>query len=135
LPEQIAAAEKDAKVALAGGIAQQRYRALSEGQKRKAERGAWNDDLSHAWSFIAEILYFQKGRGMSDLLNEPEPEKMLKAFATSSDAKALFERFCRETEALVQDNWSAIERVASAMLDRRILHQADLDALIGICGQ
>ena len=68
---------------------------------------------------------------MSDLLSEPEPEKLLKALATSVEAKALFERFCRETEALVRDNWSAIERVAAAMLKRRVLHQADLDALIG----
>jgi hypothetical protein len=127
---QIAAAEKDAKVALAGGIAQQRYRPVTEGQKRKAERGVWNDDLKHAWSFVAEILYFQQGRGMSDLLKEPQPETMLGVLARSTEGKALFGRFCRETEALVENNWPAIERVAAAMLERPALHQDDLDTLI-----
>jgi hypothetical protein len=67
---------------------------------------------------------------MSDLLKEAEPKTMLGALARSTEGKALFSRFCRETEALVQDYWPAIERVAAAMLERPVLHKDDLDTLI-----
>jgi ATP-dependent Zn protease len=132
---QIAAAEKDAKVALAGVIAQQWYRPLTEGQQRKAEQGPWRDDLSHANSLVAEILYFQKGRGMSDLLNEPERENTLSELAKSDKARSLFRRLWEETHALVQHNWSAVQRVADALLERRYLHREDIDAVIARRGR
>jgi ATP-dependent Zn protease len=132
---QIAAAEKDAKVALAGVIAQQWYRPLTEGQQRKAEQGPWRDDLSHANSLVAEILYFQKGRGMSDLLNEPERENTLSELAKSDEARSLFRRLWEETHALVQHNWSAVQRVADALLERRYLHREDIDAVIARRGR
>jgi hypothetical protein len=65
---QIIAAENDAKILLAGPIAQCFYRPLTEGQKRKAkEDGGWRDDYATVQSFATRIVYLQEGRSLPDL--------------------------------------------------------------------
>ena len=131
LTGQIAGAENDAKVALAGAIAQQHYRPMTEGQINKAARnGGWTDDLDRAKSLTAHILYFQSGRSVGDLHRELDPESVLRRLADTPEASALFDRLWNETQALVQQHWQAIERVAAALLEHRALGQDKLDALI-----
>jgi hypothetical protein len=130
----IAGAEKDAKVALAGAIAQQHYRPVTKGQMLKAAReGGWTDDMATAKSLTAHILYFQNGRSASDLHNEPDPQGALKPLTETSEASALFNRLWNETQILVECHWQAVERVAAAMLERRVLNQDDIDGIIRAC--
>lgn len=50
--------------------------------------------------------------------------------AQAAEADALIDHLLAEAATLVEQNWPAIERVATALLDRRTLTQDDLDALI-----
>jgi len=127
----IAGAESDAKVALAGAIAQQHYRPMTKGQMLKAAReGGWTDDMATAKSLVAHILYLQNGHSASDLHNEPDPQGALRPLAETPEASALFNRLWNDTRALVERHWQAIERVAAAMLEPRALNQDDIDRII-----
>jgi hypothetical protein len=129
---EIAAAENDVKVMLAGALAQERHEPLSEGQRHKAirEGGGWHDDWNSAAWLVTHILYFLRRGGLSDLQKEPDPEGVLAALGTSDEFDTVFDRLWEETRVLVYDNWAAIERVAAALLERRYLHEDDIDALI-----
>jgi hypothetical protein len=128
---QIVGAEKDIKILLAGALAQCHYRPMTRGRMQKAANsGGWEDDISTASRLVAQILYFQTGRTLSELMSDPNPEAALKALGQSDAAETLWERLWQETKALVNEHWPAIERVAAAMLERRALNQSDIDALI-----
>ena len=124
LSEQIAAAEIDAKVALAGPLAQCRYRPLTEGQKRKAQEQGWYDDMVNIKSFIGQILYLQQG---GEIVDE---ERTVTIDIDANAFNATWRRLNNEAQNLVDQNWQAISRVAAALLERRLLYQDDIDALM-----
>jgi hypothetical protein len=55
--------------------------------------------------------------------------------ALEGEAQRLFERLWREAWDMVEANWPAIERVAEALLHRRVLIEEDIDALIWPAGE
>jgi hypothetical protein len=119
---QVTGFEKDAKVALAGAQAQQRYRPLGRGRIDRARRNEWSSDFSNALSCVAHAVVLRHG-------DEPVRRTNLDD-AHRSEAETLFGRLLEETADLVEQNWPAIERVATALLSNRMLTQDDLDALI-----
>jgi hypothetical protein len=117
--------EKDVKVSLAGPIAQHTYRPLSPAAQSRAADAGWESDYKEALGGIIRIVYEQGGGDWSNVTNE-----LLEQFRTRAETRTLLDRLSRETEELVQNNWPAIQRVATALLDRRLLYQNDIDALI-----
>ena len=62
---------------------------------------------------------------------EPTGDLKLNA-AEEAEGDVLFERLLTETEILVEQNWPAIQRVATALLNRLSLDQDDIDTLIAV---
>jgi hypothetical protein len=118
-----AANAKDAKIALAGNIAERRYRPNDKSAKQGA--GAEGDAKRAATMAQMHVLV---GAGLCDPVNPPEsidvtPEQ-------SGVAEALLRKWWDEAVELVDSNWHAIRRVAKALQQRRFLDAEALDKLI-----
>jgi hypothetical protein len=120
-PSQIAAHEKDAEVALAGPLAQFRYRPFKS-------RDHWADDLQNASSATGWMVMLEEGCAPVD----NAPGRVVGTLNPDQNAKAfeLLKRVRSQSDALVAEHWPAIERVAQALLQRPLLDEAELDALI-----
>jgi hypothetical protein len=112
----IAGHEKDARVALAGHIGQQRARPGSV----RADAG----DIKVALKAAVCIALLSSGRP------EPGPGEIKLSEIDVNSIDDIFRRLRSEAEALVMEHWSAIERVAQALLVRDLLLQDDIDRLI-----
>jgi hypothetical protein len=119
---RITALETDAKVCFGGPEAQNRYRPLTDGQTRQAWESLWADDFEEIWTRIGMAIKLKHGE-------EPTGGFKLDA-AEVAEGNVLFERLLTETEILVEQYWPAIQRVATALLDRLSLTQDEIDALI-----
>jgi hypothetical protein len=122
-PARLAAYEKDAKVALAGPQAQHRYRPVRD--FRKSWINNWRDDGLVAKSCAARIVLLADGIEMGDA-----PVHATFTEGQGRRINATLQRLMEEAAAMVEENWPAIERVAQELLHRKILAEADLDALI-----
>jgi hypothetical protein len=123
LTAQIAAYEKDAKVNLAGPHAQHRYRPVKN--VKKAEARGWSGDIANAESAVVRIVLLKAGVDPGD-----DPTTVTLTEQQLADCNAVLGQLWDASAALVEDNWPAIERVAQALLVRRVLNQDDVDALI-----
>jgi hypothetical protein len=109
--------EKDARVALAGNIGQQRARPGS------VCADASDQEVARYAALCIALL--SSGRP------EPGPGEMIELSKTDVNSIDDIRRRLRsEAEALVMEHWSAIERVAQALLVRDLLLQDDIDRLI-----
>jgi ATP-dependent Zn protease len=132
LPAKLAALGKDLAVALGGPLAEHRHRPV----KRSArEPSRWGSDMTRAINFAIMSVLLNDGtispahpglRGRRDEGEAPVERNE----AQNVEAARLLERSLKETGALVAQHWSAIERVANALLSGRMLDQDELDALI-----
>jgi hypothetical protein len=120
---RIAALETDAKACFAGPEAQNRYRPLSDGQTRQAWESLWADDREQILLRIGMVVKLRHGEEPTGNFKLGEDEV--------AEGEVLFERLLTETETLVEQYWPAIQRVATALLNRRSLTRRDeIDALI-----
>jgi hypothetical protein len=124
VPSRIAAHEKDAKVALAGPLAQYRYRPFKGSNRACGD--VWSADLRTASSAVGWMVLLNAGSAPEGNI----PGHIALDPHQSAKAQCLFERVREQTGALIQEHWPAIERVAQALLHRPLLDEAELDALI-----
>src|SRR5207245_2533416 len=113
---------KDAKIALAGNIAERRYRPNDKSAKQGFGAG---EDAKRAQ--VMAQTHVLVGAGL-DLVNAPasidvSPEQ-------NDVAVALLHKWWDEAVELVDSNWHTIRRVAKALLQRRFLDSEALDKLI-----
>jgi ATP-dependent Zn protease len=110
--------ENDIKIMLAGLITQQIAR---RGKAGHAE------DIAQAKNFALSIALLKAGKEL------PPPGATVTLTLDSSildEAKAVLQALRTETYALVVGKWSAVERVAQALMVRDLLDQDELDRLI-----
>jgi hypothetical protein len=120
----IAACEKGAKVALAGLTAQARVHPRSA---RIGGEDPTDPDIRNAMSAACQIALLQAGQLVPNLAPD-EALELPEAYREA--AFGTFERLMTETAAFVEENWSAIERVATVLLDRDLLHSDQLEQII-----
>jgi ATP-dependent Zn protease len=113
---------KDAKIALAGNIAERRYRPNDKSAKQGFGAG---EDAKRAQVMAQTNVLV--GAGL-DLVNAPasidvSPEQ-------NDVAVALLHKWWDETVELVDSNWHTIRHVAKALQQRRFLDPETLDKLI-----
>jgi hypothetical protein len=114
--------ETDAKVALAGPIAQQ--------QARPGSFRAWQaaDDFANARSAAVSIALLLAGEPL------PSPRTSVEVTLTNAlldSANVTLKRLQDETDAIIAVHWPAVERVAQFLTGRDLLDQTELDRLIG----
>jgi hypothetical protein len=125
---QIAGAEKDVKVAMAGMIAQNQVRPFGS-----EDGSSIADDLQNIWGVLPRIAMLRCGQTVPDI---PAGERMTitleGSIATEIRAMraSLAARLFAETHKLVQDSWSAVERVAAMMLSQDHVTEVDVDRAI-----
>jgi hypothetical protein len=124
---QVIACEKDAKVNLAGPLAQHKYCPVRNVKKARA-RG-WSGDIANAESAVVRIVLLKAGIDLGD-----DPTAITLTEQQLDSCNDLMDQLWEASAALVEDNWPAIERVAEALLLRPILNQDDIDALIANLG-
>jgi hypothetical protein len=128
VPTLISAMERDAKVSLAGIYAQSRQFPSKTKKTYSSDdsKNGWGNDIETAENFAMMAVRLRREgiRPMpDDTIYEPDA-------SARTEFEILFERLCKETDELVKENWSAIERVAEALVSRPILLPDDLDRLI-----
>jgi hypothetical protein len=110
---QIQGARKDAAIALAGPVAQQKFKP----HKLKAMQGRipaeWRDDYQNAQQYLMKMVMLETDptfelseAGTSVELNAERQEK----------ATALFNELAAEVTTLINQHWPAIERTADELL-------------------
>jgi hypothetical protein len=128
---QIAGCEIDAKVALAGPLAQLKSRPSRNSRHAPAiERH--EEDYAHAQSAVAHIALLKAGMPV------PEPgaakQEITLNGAVAESYQATLEKLKRETKALLDEHWAAVKRVAKALFERDRLDQRELDRLMAGAG-
>jgi hypothetical protein len=118
--------EADAKISLAGPHAEKKYR--PDTNINLAQQNQWLDDMANAMSAVVKILLFKANP--NDRVYFEGAREIELTSDQSAEATQLFNRISGETQALVEQHWSAIERTAAALLDRSVLNEHDIDALI-----
>ena len=108
LATKLVAYETDAIVALAGPVAECRYR-----QPTKREMAGWRGDRKTARRCVTRLVALKRN------ILTPEPKY-----------DELFAQFCNKTRVLIDKHWPAIERVAQGLLDFSDLNAALVDDLI-----
>jgi hypothetical protein len=108
---QLSAIEKDVIVKLAGPHAECRFRSLDFNAVTMMREAAWGCDLKEA-KYLVKM-------SMELLPEDLRPEY-----------DELFEEFSFKTEIMVNEHWSAIERVAHGLLKFSDLNQRGVDDLI-----
>ena len=125
-PSDLDALEHDAIVALAGPLAQQRHRPLSQSEQDRAweDGGDWYDDRLVVFSSLGRLLLRRSGEqvveGQHVVLEGERAEQFLALFNCTRD----------KATALVDQHWPASCRVAKALMSDRVLSEAEIDALI-----
>ncbi len=126
-PAQIQAAEKDAKVCLAGPLAQQKYQPLKLKHRIPAE---WGDDFQLAKQFVAKAVLLET----DETFNLPsQARKVILSHDASERVASRFDQISTDVRRLVAANWTAIERTAEELLRLRIISGDELDAIMHKC--
>jgi hypothetical protein len=114
----------DAKVSLAGPIAEQlRFPIATKAQRRRREFG-WGEDQLEVHSSVAQAVLARDGVVVKDKQTVTlTPEQ-------AAAATELHNRLHIEVEKLIKDNWSAVTRVAEVLVTQPFPDQEKLDALI-----
>jgi hypothetical protein len=117
---QVAAIEADAKVCLAGPSAQQRYQLATEESIEESIANEWADDIQNAQVYVARAVRINRGLSDGTLPDDavPEAEQQLRQLACEADA-------------LVVENWSAIAKLAKALVRCGRLSGSQIDDLLG----
>jgi hypothetical protein len=120
---QVAGHETDAKVALAGPMAQLKSRPSRDNRAAQAIE-SHEEDYANAETAAAHIALLLAGEPL------PESGEITFSGAVAGSDRATLERLRRETKAMLDENWPAVKRVAKALFERDHLDQAELDRLI-----
>jgi len=115
---------KDARIALAGNIAERRYRPNDKSAKQGV--GAEGDAKRAA---VMAQMHVLVGAGLCDLANPPS-EPIDVTPEQNDAAGVLLRQWWDETAELVDLNWRTIRHVAKALRQRRFLDAEALDQLI-----
>jgi hypothetical protein len=120
---RIAGSEIDGKIALAGPCAQHRYEPVKN--IRRLTATDWAGDFENARSYACRVVLLKEGIDSGgDSIGVSLNERQLDELNRSVD------QWWEGATALVEKHWPAIERVAEALLDRPLLDERALDALI-----
>jgi len=122
---KVLAFEADAKVALAGTVAQRRSYPGSDAEDEIEQ------DVENAKSAACVVSLLMSGELLPDV---PDGDRMPIDAALVEDPEATLDRLWRETVVLVTEQWPAIERVAQALERRDHLDQTEIDRLIAEAG-
>jgi hypothetical protein len=120
----MAAIGDDGKAALAGPFAERQYRSLTKGQIERAKNNGWRVDMDNFQRFAGEIIILRQGKRL------PKEGESIEVKLNSDEVDAVTLAWEGETQALVEKHWPSIQRVAAALVDRDVLYQDDIDALI-----
>jgi ATP-dependent Zn protease len=113
--------EIDAKIAMAGPLAEELYRPPS----RKSALN-WSSDAEQTKPRLMEIVQL---RANPHLTWKPNSE--FSASPTEQEEyKRLVKQFTLEVAALLDQHWPKVKRIATALLVRKVLYEDDIDALI-----
>jgi hypothetical protein len=109
-PGSLLAIAAEAKIALAGPLAQLRRRPRTN--RKRAKHTEWREDFKTAMACITALLRLRA--------------------KTVSKAEAIRIRQCLEAEpkVLIKENWATVERVAKALLKHRVVNVYQVDDLI-----
>jgi ATP-dependent Zn protease len=110
--------EWNAMTVLAGPIAQMRFCPPTKTQAKLN----WAGDIDCARWLVTRVVLARNNVPQQD--NFDLPESMLR------EASELLDELMKKSDLLVSEHWAAIERVAEALIARRVLNQNDLDDLI-----
>jgi hypothetical protein len=127
---QATAFEKDAKVSMAGFVAQLEFRPFLNAKKAlkhaRSPESPWSGDIRRAKSQVAAAMLARRAadKGVRDWAPTNADH------VSGAEALPVWNQLQAETEALVAENWPAIERVAEALLTRPLLSQDEVDALV-----
>ena len=116
--------EIDAIVSLAGPHAQLKRRPTTD--IKRASRAEWISDLESARQSTVKAALLETN---PDQWFDQDTRITLSADDVA-EADRIYERVEAETRTLVEENWPAIERVASALLNRPLLLCEEIDVLI-----
>jgi len=120
---EVAGHETDAKVALAGPMAQLKSRPSRDHRAAQAIE-SHEEDYANAQRAATHIALLLAGKP------PPEPGEITLSGAVAGSYRATLERLRRETKAMLDEHWPAVKRVAKALFERDHLDQAELDRLI-----
>jgi ATP-dependent Zn protease len=117
-----------AKIMLAGRIAEERACPGKLDPEVNAD-GVLDADLAIFAEAIKRLILFRRYR----VEFPPHQQVNRGGFMPEEEREvaSLRKQLTRETKALVDKQWTAIERVAEALLSRRVLDGDEVDALIG----
>jgi ATP-dependent Zn protease len=114
---RIEMAEDRAKLALAGPIAEMKYRPTLNGE-----------DFADYSDLFDVAVYLKIAGGFSPISEVLVPGKPLQQ--TNREVSRLWERLQADTADLVELHWPSIERVAEALLIHEELGQKEIEALV-----
>jgi hypothetical protein len=131
--------ETDAKVSYAGIVAEQIHKPMSKLKIRRRMDAGWSNDLRAVESILAKAVMVRSGIPIP-----MEPPGTVKSWQAEPEVRATFTptpeqraaleamnvRVQHEVRQLLQDNWSAVERVAAAFLKQPLFSEEEIDALI-----
>ena len=120
---RVAGYEIDAKISLAGPMAQLRSRPSRDRAAQAIK--SHEEDFANAKNAAVWIALLMAGE------SPPEQGGEITLNGVVSDsADATLQRLKRETKAIFDDHWPAVKRVAKAFFERDRLDQAEIDHLI-----
>jgi hypothetical protein len=122
---QVAGHEIDAKIALAGPLAQMISRPNRNDRAAHAVE-SHEEDFACATNAAASIVLLLAGES----LPESGERRITLSGAAADSYDATFKRLKREAEALLLEHWPAVKRVAKALFVRDRLDQMEVERLI-----
>ena len=122
--------EVDAKISLAGSTAEAIHRPAKTRLKLLRRRKDLKDDEENTMGLIVQAVLTRGGTPVTDLRGEGKTFEIVLNQDQTDAANALLDSLQGETRKLLLDNWSAVERVAAAFMERPFFDQDELDALI-----
>ena len=121
----IAGYEIDAKIALAGPLAQAMSRPSSHDRAAQPLR-THEEDYFNAKNAAAACILLISGQPL------PEPGEGMEVKINAGRALGVWlKRLEQETKTLLDKNWPAVKRVAKDLFERDSLDQPEIDRLIG----
>jgi hypothetical protein len=123
---RIKALEDDARVALAGPLAQYKHKLVRGGWSTIE---GWDIDYTKVQNCAGNVVALRRGIDIDKLTQSGETTFSLDA-SGFDEADDLLKQLCTEAQQLVDQHWSAIKRVAEGLLSQHSLTEAEIDALI-----
>jgi hypothetical protein len=121
---RIAAYETDAKISLAGPLAQAMSRPSSNDRAVQVLE-THEEDFSNAQNAAACCIVLGSGQPL------PEPGEGMEIKIDAHTLDVRLKRLQQETRTLLKQNWPWLKRVAQALRERGRLDQAEVDRLRG----